>query len=78
MEEEIEMEMEDERIEVYDVVEFDFDYEYDAVQFFDFTRPESLNEARLSESWFHSAPDYPPSRMSLFLNPNLLAFFFLI
>lgn len=52
---------EEDRVHVYDVVEIDFDYEFDAARFFDFTRPESLAESRLSESWFSSAPDYPPS-----------------
>ncbi|XP_048501057.1 protein TPX2 isoform X2 [Beta vulgaris subsp. vulgaris] len=56
-----EMEMEEEIVQVYDVVEVDFDYEFDAARFFDFTRPESETESRLSESWFHDAPNYPPS-----------------
>ncbi|CAO2820023.1 unnamed protein product [Amaranthus hypochondriacus] len=55
------MELEEEGIPVYQVVEIDFDYEFDAARFFDFTRPESEAESRFSESWFFSAPDYPPS-----------------
>lgn len=68
-----EMEMEEEIVQVYDVVEVDFDYEFDAARFFDFTRPESETESRLSESWFHDAPNYPPSRKPLL---KLLCFFF--
>ena len=60
------MELEEDGIPFYQVVEIDFDYEFDATRFFDFTRPESEAESRFSESWFFSAPDYPPSRKSLF------------
>ncbi|KAK9668247.1 hypothetical protein RND81_13G044600 [Saponaria officinalis] len=57
----IDMDMDEGDIQVYDVVELDFEYEFDASRFFDFTRPESVAEARVSELWFDSAPSYPPS-----------------
>lgn len=38
------------------------DYEFDAAQFFDFTRPETRSEEEEAELWFNSAPVYPPSR----------------
>ncbi|PPS09111.1 hypothetical protein GOBAR_AA11547 [Gossypium barbadense] len=55
MEEEMEIEP------VFEVSEVDLDYEFDAAQFFDFTREESPSEARDAERWFESAPSYPPS-----------------
>lgn len=42
--------------------DFDFDYEFDAVRYFDFTRPESIEDGTEAESWFESARSYPPSR----------------
>lgn len=47
---------------VFEAREVDLDYEFDAARFFDFTREESLAEAREAEFWFESAPSYPPSR----------------
>lgn len=55
------MDVEEEQVMVYEVVEVDFDYEFDAPRFFDFTRPESEREVRHSEAWFDSASSYPPS-----------------
>ncbi|PPD70361.1 hypothetical protein GOBAR_DD32759 [Gossypium barbadense] len=55
MEEEMEIEP------VFEVSEVDLDYEFDAAQFFDFTREESPSEASDAERWFESAPSYPPS-----------------
>ncbi|KAL4334190.1 hypothetical protein GQ457_07G009790 [Hibiscus cannabinus] len=55
MEEEMEIEP------VFEVREIDLDYEFDAVQFFDFTREESPSESRDAELWFESLPSYPPS-----------------
>nr|XP_043611959.1 protein TPX2 isoform X2 [Erigeron canadensis] len=45
----------------FTAVEIDLDYEYEAARFFDFTRPESIDEARQAEMWFHSLQSYPPS-----------------
>ncbi|KAL5751040.1 hypothetical protein ACOSP7_025643 [Xanthoceras sorbifolium] len=56
MEEEMEVEL-----PVFEAREIDLDYEFDAACFFDFTREESLAEARQAELWFESAPNYPPS-----------------
>ncbi|KAK4745208.1 hypothetical protein SAY87_011520 [Trapa incisa] len=69
--------MEDEEMEVegfYVVHEVDLDYEYDAPWFFDFTREESLAEARQVERWFESAKSYPPSPFvgNLFLRDKSL------
>lgn len=66
-------EMEDSTVEyMFTAIEIDLDYEYDAVRFFDFTREESLAEARQAELWFDTAETYPPSRkfvlLSLFWN----------
>ncbi|GAV86904.1 TPX2_importin domain-containing protein, partial [Cephalotus follicularis] len=57
------MEMEEEmEIEpFFDVEEVDIEYEFDAARFFDFTREESLCEAREAESWFNDAQSYPAS-----------------
>lgn len=43
---------------------FDFepDYEFDAPRFFDFSFPESQSDINVAESWFRTAPSYPPSR----------------
>lgn len=60
MEEEMEVEL-----PIFEAREIDLEYEFDAARFFDFTREESLAEARESELWFESAPNYPPSRESL-------------
>ncbi|KAK9079700.1 hypothetical protein SSX86_001373 [Deinandra increscens subsp. villosa] len=65
---EVEMEMEDDNSSgnpavgfTFTAVEIDMDYEFDAVRFFDFTREESIDEAREAEKWFDSAGSYPPS-----------------
>lgn len=42
--------------------EIDFIYEFDAPQYYDFTKPETLVEGRDAELWFESATSYPPSR----------------
>ncbi|KAH9612401.1 hypothetical protein KSS87_014426 [Heliosperma pusillum] len=75
-EQDMEMVVEDD-IPLYDVVEVDFEYEFDAARFFDFSKPESQAEARVSELWFDSAPNYPPSpfvaklfRLEGFFNQN--------
>lgn len=61
-------EMEDSTVEyVFTAIEIDLDYEYDAVRFFDFTREESLAEARQAELWFDTAETYPPSRKFVFV-----------
>ncbi|CAI9302340.1 unnamed protein product [Lactuca saligna] len=41
--------------------EIDSEYEFDACQFFDFTRGETESEAEEAESWFRYAHEYPPS-----------------
>lgn len=46
----------------FEVRGIDLDYEFDAPQFFDFTRPESSEEAQQAECWFESAGSYSPSR----------------
>ncbi|KAG6636926.1 protein TPX2-like isoform X1 [Carya illinoinensis] len=46
---------------VFEVHEVDLDYEFDAAMYFDFTRPETGEEARLAELWFVSAAEYTPS-----------------
>ncbi|KAF5478389.1 hypothetical protein F2P56_004951 [Juglans regia] len=46
---------------VFEVHEVDLDYEFSAAMYFDFTRPETREEARLAELWFMSAAEYPPS-----------------
>lgn len=46
----------------FTAVEIDPDYEFDAAQYFDFSREESLAEACEAELWFESAGTYPPSR----------------
>ncbi|KAK1565166.1 hypothetical protein Q3G72_020239 [Acer saccharum] len=56
MEEEMEMEL-----PVFEAREIDLNYEFDASCFFDFTREESLAEARQAELWFEYAPSCPPS-----------------
>lgn len=40
----------------------DLDYEFDAVMYYDFTRPETELEIMEAEDWFKSAGTYPPSR----------------
>lgn len=42
-------------------IDIDFEYEFDACQFYDFTRGETLSESRQAEDWFRSANEYPPS-----------------
>lgn len=51
-------------VPVFEALEIDLDYEFDAACFYDFTREESPEEARLAEIWFQYAPNYPPSRES--------------
>lgn len=46
----------------FEAQEIDLDYEFDAPQFFDFTRPELSEEAQEAECWFESAESYSPSR----------------
>ena len=46
----------------FEAQEIDLDYEFDAPQFFDFTRPESSEDAQEAECWFESAESYSPSR----------------
>ncbi|KAM7258566.1 hypothetical protein ACFE04_014307 [Oxalis oulophora] len=56
--------MEDEEMEIEDSINFyevDLGYEFDAVRFYDFTLPESLEEALNAEQWFKTASSYPPS-----------------
>ncbi|XP_019191749.1 PREDICTED: uncharacterized protein LOC109186279 [Ipomoea nil] len=48
--------------------EIDSVYEFDASQFFDFTRPESPSEAERAERWFQDAGYYPPSPFFFKLN----------
>lgn len=55
-------EMEDTVMLTFTAVEIDPDYEFDAAQYFDFSREESLAEACEAELWFESAGTYPPSR----------------
>lgn len=62
MDEEME---ENEVVYTFTAVEIDLDYEFDAVRYFDFSREESLAEARQAELWFDTAPSYPPSRKPL-------------
>ncbi|KAF5729918.1 hypothetical protein HS088_TW20G00285 [Tripterygium wilfordii] len=59
MEEDMDMEVEVEM--VFEAREIDLDYEFDAPRFFDFTREESVPEAREFQRWFESAKSYPPS-----------------
>ncbi|XP_024969116.1 uncharacterized protein LOC112508660 [Cynara cardunculus var. scolymus] len=40
---------------------FDPEYEFDAFQFYDFSRVETESEAREAETWFRYAREYPPS-----------------
>ncbi|PSS11473.1 hypothetical protein CEY00_Acc15747 [Actinidia chinensis var. chinensis] len=54
-------EMEDSMELTFTAVEVDLDYEFDASRHFDFTREESIAEAREAELWFESAGSYPPS-----------------
>ncbi|KAJ6705678.1 hypothetical protein OIU79_010371 [Salix purpurea] len=56
MEEEMEVEF-----MVFEAREVDIDYEFDAAMYFDFTRQESIAEARDAERWFDSALSCPPS-----------------
>lgn len=65
--EEMDEEMEDVFQKSFQCLEIDLEYEFDASRFFDFTRPESLAEARAAELWFETAASYPPSRK---INPR--------
>ncbi|KAI4327047.1 hypothetical protein L6164_019550 [Bauhinia variegata] len=47
--------------QVFVAYEIDLDYEFDAARFFDFSREETLAEARQAELWFETAGSYPPS-----------------
>ncbi|KAI3687486.1 hypothetical protein L1987_81183 [Smallanthus sonchifolius] len=65
---EVEMEMEDDNSSgntavefTFTAVEIDIDYEFEAPRFFDFTREETVDEAREADMWFDSAQSYPPS-----------------
>lgn len=49
----------------FTAVEIDTDYEFEAARFFDFTRKETIDEARQAEMWFDSVQSYPPSRKLL-------------
>jgi hypothetical protein len=55
-------EMEDFVGEFSESSEIDWDYEFDACQFYDFTRVESNTEAGEAARWFEIAGSYPPSR----------------
>lgn len=59
---EMDEEMEDIVMFTFTAVEIDLDYEFDAARYFDFSREESLAEAREAELWFKSKGSYPPSR----------------
>ncbi|KAL3499460.1 hypothetical protein ACH5RR_038553 [Cinchona calisaya] len=52
---------ESEEVYTFTAVEIDLDYEFDAVRYFDFSREESLGEAREAELWFETAASYPAS-----------------
>lgn len=69
-------EMEDMVMLTFTAVEIDPDYEFDAAQYFDFSREESLAKAREAELWFESAGTYPPSRVSGFLHFLLSIMYF--
>lgn len=45
----------------FTAVEIDLDYEFEAARFFDFTREESVDEAREAEMWFDYVESCPPS-----------------
>ncbi|RVW46111.1 Protein TPX2 [Vitis vinifera] len=49
----------------FEAQEIDLDYEFDAPQFFDFTRPESSEDAQEAECWFESAESYSPSHTGM-------------
>ncbi|XP_057798420.1 protein TPX2-like isoform X2 [Salvia miltiorrhiza] len=49
-------------------VEIDEEYEFDASQFFDFTRPEGDSEIEEVERWFQVSGDYPNSPFIVQLN----------
>lgn len=64
----MEVEMEDDNTAVefrFTAVEIDLDYEFEAARFFDFTREESVDEAREAEMWFDYVESCPPSRKLL-------------
>ncbi|KAI7731540.1 hypothetical protein M8C21_006668 [Ambrosia artemisiifolia] len=63
---EVEMDMDDDNSSIdveftFTAVEIDIDYEFEAARFFDFTRMETVDEAREAEMWFDSVGSYPPS-----------------
>ncbi|KAK9672726.1 hypothetical protein RND81_12G120000 [Saponaria officinalis] len=45
--------------------DIDFDYEFDVAMYFDFLRPETVDEIQESELWFHSSGGHPPSPLLL-------------
>ncbi|XP_057421674.1 protein TPX2-like isoform X2 [Lotus japonicus] len=57
----MEQDEESEIMHVFVAHEIDLEYEFDAARFFDFTRPETPQEAHQAELWFHNAASYPPS-----------------
>ncbi|XP_077235203.1 protein TPX2-like isoform X3 [Tasmannia lanceolata] len=59
----------EENLEVgFHSLEIDLDYEFDAFHYFDFSRGESISEARDAELWFVTAGSYPPSPYAMKLN----------
>lgn len=56
-------------------VEIDEEYEFDASQFFDFTRPEADSEIEEVERWFDVSGDYPNSRTSVSPSPFIIFIF---
>lgn len=45
---------------------FDWEYEFDAAQYFDFSRPETQADSQEAERWFSNAGNYPASRKAAF------------
>ncbi|KAJ0452252.1 putative TPX2 central domain-containing protein [Helianthus annuus] len=45
----------------YSESDIDSEYEFDAPQFYDFSKDETESEAEDAENWFRSAHEYPPS-----------------
>ncbi|XP_074319618.1 uncharacterized protein LOC141656570 [Silene latifolia] len=46
-------------------VDIDFDYEFDVAKYFDFLRPETVDDVEDSERWFNLAQGHPPSPILL-------------
>lgn len=61
-----------------DTDEQDSDYEFDAPQFFDFTRPEFGSEIEEAERWFEVSGDYPHSREFFFFYLFICLFIFFL